>query len=314
MNFIKKTMTFIWTYINSLSIKTMDKIDSLSKKNIRIITLLTAFFISTCKFFQIDTYLNGQELIISFFAMTLSIYLILRPFFYYFRPKFIVFFENHIVYSVYLLIYFFMLVPFLSFIDDIFLSNRIDSFIINLIYTIIIVMSILFILIIIVNQFLTTIFHRRKINELDIVVIFITYFATGFTYGSLFYISDKMSKTHLFEGIIATPNFQLENYLNYLYISLGALTSVGSGNIVPINVWIRLLYVQETILGFFLINFTLGYIFLIVGSKIASQNSSDPSNISPTFYLKTYLKQLRSDLQSVEKNENKNKGNSENNT
>jgi hypothetical protein len=303
MQWLKNTLIKLWDKSVPTLIRIRNRIDSFSKREIRLITFIFSLMICAVKFFELNIFISAKDLVISFVAMLVSIYLILRPVFYYFRPKFIPFFERHIVYSVYLLMYFFFLVPILSYVDYFFLNGKIDNFIINLIYSIIVVISIIFILIIIVDQFLTTIFHKRPISEIDLLIIFIAYFVAGISYGSLYYILDKMSMKPLFEGISPGIGFNVTNYINYIYTSLGALTSVGSGNIVPMNPWIRLLYVQETMLGFFLINFTMAYVFAIIGSKIVSENNKkDNVEAKIINYVKTYRVKMKEDLQTVEKN------------
>ena len=133
-----------------------------------------------------------------------------------------------------------------------------------------------------------------------------------FRSGSFYYILNLMAQNNLFIGVDKPSTFNLENFLNHLYISLGSLTTVGSGSISPLNAYIRLLCVLETILGIFLTSFSLGFIFSALGATlpptpqedstlVAQQNPSVPTKKFPLFWgTVDFLKKIKSDLDDIE--------------
>ena len=121
-----------------------------------------------------------------------------------------------------------------------------------------------------------------------------------------------MSQNNLFIGVDKPSTFNLENFLNHLYISLGSLTTVGSGSISPLNAYIRLLCVLETILGIFLTSFSLGFIFSALGATLPptpqEENTNNvqiitdiPTKKFPLFWgTVNFLKKIKSDLDDIE--------------
>ena len=150
---------------------------------------------------------------------------------------------------------------------------------------------------------------KRQIRGLDILTTFLTYITLGLAFGSFYYILNLIAQNNLFIGVNKPSTFNFENFLNHLYISLGSLTTVGSGSISPLNAYIRLLCVLETILGIFLTSFSLGFIFSALGSTVPSpptqENtpaSTEVSVKSPSVFSKfmDFLKELKSDLNEAE--------------
>lgn len=276
-------------------------IDTLKKKQIRFLSLIISLILTTLELYLSNTINNSRELITSSFIMIVSMYFILYPFIFFFRPKFKTFLSDNIIFSILLIIYFILLIPVLGFIDYLFLNIFLGSFIIKLLHIISILVSMSLIMIIISKEFIMLINRKKQIKGLDILTTFLTYITLGLAFGSFYYILNLMTIDNLFLGIEKPTSFNLENFLNHLYISLGSLTTVGSGNISPINVYIRLLCVLETILGIFLTSFSLGFIFSALGSThLSIENNNLNSDISKNktilskllLYIKTISNQL----------------------
>lgn len=252
-----------------------------------------------------DTYINSKKFIFTFIIMSFSIFLILYPFLYFFRLKFKKFLSDHVLFSICLILYFILLIPILAAFNNFFLGISLSSFIIKTLHIITILISMSFIVIIISRQFIMLIYKIRKITGLDILTTFLTYITLGLAFGSLYYILDFMSAVPLFSGIEKYSVFNFEDFLNHLYISLGSLSTVGSGNINPINPYIRLITVFETILGIFLTSFSLGFIFSVLGPTSQSPPSDNSEeniqkNISLLKSIKKIFNQMKIDIEKVE--------------
>lgn len=280
-------------------------INTFTKKQIRFISLIISLLLTSWELYTSNTISSSREFIISSFIMVSSIYFILYPFIFFFRSKFKVFLSENIIFSILLIIYFILLIPILGAIDYFFLNIFLGSFIIKFLHIISILVSMSLIIIIVSKEFIMLINRKKQIKGLDILTTFLTYITLGLAFGSFYYILNLMTSNNLFSGIENPTSFNLENFLNHLYVSLGSLTTVGAGSISPLNVYIRLLCVLETILGIFLTSFSLGFIFSALGSTTSCteyniQNSTPLSNKSILRKILNYICNIKTQLNNIE--------------
>lgn len=316
-NFFRKLLE------NIKSIKDLKNFNNLKKEQIRTFSLILSILFTAWELYTSNTINSSREFIFSSLIMIVSMFFIIYPFAYFFRPKFKKFLTTHIIFSIFLILYFILLIPILGGIDYIFLNIFLGSFIIKFLHIISILVSMSLIVIIVSKQFIMLINKKRQIKGLDILTTFLTYITLGLAFGSFYYILNLMAQNNLFTGVEKPSVFNLENFLNHLYISLGSLTTVGSGSISPLNAYIRLLCVLETTLGIFLTSFSLGFIFSALGSTVPSPPtqesptaSTEPSGEAPTdtpastevsvkkpsvfSKFMSFLKELKSDLNEAE--------------
>lgn len=292
------------------AIKNVKGINDLKKEQIRTFSLILSILFTAWELYTSNTINSSRQFISSSLIMIISMFFIIYPFVYFFRPKFKKFLSNHAIFSIFLILYFILLIPILGGIDYIFLNVFLGSFIIKFLHIISILVSMSLIMIIVSKQFIMLINKKRQIKGLDILTTFLTYITLGLAFGSFYYILNLMSQKNLFMGVEKPSTFDLENFLNHLYISLGSLTTVGSGSISPLNAYIRLLCVLETILGIFLTSFSLGFIFSALGATLPSPSEDSDTDTStdniPTkkFHLLwgtvDFIKRIKMDLNEVE--------------
>ena len=293
---------------NIKNIKNIKSLNDLKKEQIRTFSLIISILFTAWELYTSNTINNSRQFIISSLFMIISMFFIIYPFVYFFRPKFKKFLSNHVIFSIFLIVYFISLIPILGGIDYIFLNIFLGSFIIKFLHIISILVSMSLIIIIVSKQFIMLINRQRQIKGIDILTTFLTYITLGLAFGSFYYILNLMSQNNLFIGVDKPSTFDFENFLNHLYISLGSLSTVGSGSISPLNPYIRLLCVLETILGIFLTSFSLGFIFSALGATLPStsedENISSPQPSSKKFALfwgtMDFLKKIKLDLNEVE--------------
>lgn len=282
-------------------------LDPICKKKIRILTLVIASLLSILELWHSRLDWFSKDALLSFITLTAIIFFTLLPIFDFLRPKYRCIFERHIFLNILLILYLAFLVPAAEEIGKYLLSQKIDKFFIYIIHMTSLILAVFIILKTIIFQFIDIIFNKRVIKKTDVLVTFATYLTVGFAYGSFYYLLNTYSKTNLFSGIEKIIPFHFENYLNYIYISLGALSTVASGSITAVNVWVRLISVFETILGVFLTSFSLGIIFSVVGSNISQSNSELEKNPPETLTsrIKNYIKEVNNDFKIIEDTLNK---------
>ena len=263
-------------------VKEVKKLSDLKRKDIKTLSLILSFLFTAWELYISNTMSNSKEFIVSFFIMIFSMFFILYPFIYFFRLKFRRFLSSHALFSIFLILYFILLIPILGIINYIFLNIYLGSFIIKLLHIISITVSMSLIVMIVSKQFIMLINKKRQINGIDLLTTFLTYIMLGLAFGSFYYILNLMASNNLFVGVDKPVDFNFPNFLNHIYISLGSLTTVGSGTISPINPYIRILCVFETISGIFLTSFSLGFIFSVLGSTIqptSDENTNENNEI-----------------------------------
>lgn len=305
--------TFFLKLLNSIkNLKNIRNLNDLKKQQIRTLSLILSILFTAWELYNSNTINSSRKFIISSFIMVTSMFFIIYPFAYFFRPKLKNFLSTHIFFSIFLILYFIVLIPILGGIDYIFLNIFLDSFIIKFLHIISILVSMSLIVIIVSRQFIMLINKKRQIRGLDILTTFLTYITLGLAFGSFYYILNLIAQNNLFIGVNKPSTFNFENFLNHLYISLGSLTTVGSGSISPLNTYIRLLCVLETILGIFLTSFSLGFIFSALGATLPSpqENVTTPTTDNPAsvptkkFHLfwntVDFLKRIKADLNDIE--------------
>lgn len=302
--------TFFLKLLNSIkNLKNIRNLNDLKKQQIRTLSLILSILFTAWELYNSNTINSSRKFIISSFIMVISMFFIIYPFAYFFRPKLKNFLSTHIFFSIFLILYFIVLIPILGGIDYIFLNIFLDSFIIKFLHIISILVSMSLIVIIVSRQFIMLINKKRQIRGLDILTTFLTYITLGLAFGSFYYILNLIAQNNLFIGVNKPSTFNFENFLNHLYISLGSLTTVGSGSISPLNAYIRLLCVLETILGIFLTSFSLGFIFSALGSTVPSPPTQENTPASTEVSVKSlsvfskfmdFLKELKSDLNEAE--------------
>ncbi|MGL6113612.1 MAG: hypothetical protein ACRC1R_01100 [Cetobacterium sp.] len=278
-------------------------LEKLPKNKIRILSLILSLVLT---FIELSINKNYLEISGNIFAkgifLLCSFYLIIYPCCFYLRSKFFIFLNKHIFLIMFMTLYFTSLIPILGEIHKVFFNGS-DFLIIKILHIFIIIISILLILVCISRQFILIIFNRRKIQGLDIVMTFSIYLILGFAFGSIYYLLNYEAPYNLFSGVLKPSIFNFEVYLTYIYISLGYLSTVGSGSISPLSLIVRLLTVSETIIGISMTSFSLGFIFAVMGSNISKKSKKLPNNENLNFIL--VLKKssliLREQLKKLEK-------------
>lgn len=313
-------MKYISKFFNFLFLK-IQAYDHLKRKEIRSISFFLSLFLTAIEFYKFNVVWNSKVFISSSCAMIFSIFIMLYPCLYFFRFKFKRFLSDHIFFSMSLLLYFTVLIPILGIFNDQFLAGSLDEIVIKILHIITVFVTMFLILLIVSRQFIMLIYKKKKIAGVDIITTFLTYIILGISFGSFYYIANLMAFSNMFDGVEKPSNFIFSNYLNYVYISLGSLTTVGTGPITAINPYIRLISVCETILGIFLTSFSLGFIFSVLGSSPSttetptsttdgnSDNTSTNTNIFSDnifivfyHYVKNSLILLKTDLNNIENN------------
>lgn len=301
-------MKKIWGIINNYLIK-VKNYQSLKNNQIRSLSFFLSLFLTALEFYKFNVIWSSKEFILSSIAMTFSIFIMVYPCLYFFRIKFKDFFTNHIFFSMSMLLYFTVLIPVLGEINDSFLAASLNEIIIKILHIITIFVSMILILLIVSRQFIMLIYKKRKIEGIDIFTTFLTYIILGVSFGSFYYIANLMAVENLFIGVVKPSLFNFETYLNHVYISLGNLTTLGTGTISPINPYIRIISVLESVLGIFLTSFSLGFIFSVLGSNQSLEivKSEDDKSLevekklSFIGYIKKSLNELITDLREIEK-------------
>lgn len=297
INILIKFLKFL-----SIVFSKFKKFDLLTKKQTRFSAIILSLLLLLWQISNSAFGLKDWKIALILFF---SFFIILDPFLYYFRYKILSLFSEHVFMALFLIIYFIILVPLLGELSKNFIPVSFDNFIIKFLHLLTILVSLMTILVIIIRQFLLIIFNKRKIHGIDILMTFATYLIIGFAFGNLYYLLNLQASQNLFSGVEKPATFIFSNYLNHIYISLGALSTVASGSITAANPYIRLLSVFETILGVFLTSFSLGFIFSIVGSNIATQNSELKNNDFNFWnFLENKIQKFKNDLEKKEKNYN----------
>lgn len=282
------------------SLLKLKEFNNLSRQKIKTFSFFFSLFLAGIELYRFNVTWTSKEFVLSSLVMVLSIFITLYPFLYFFRPKFRVFLSDHIFFSMSLIIYFTLLIPILGIINDSLLSISLTGAIIKFLHIITIMVSMLLIMILISRQFIMVIYKKRKIKGMDILTTFLTYIILGLAFGSFYYILNLMSSDNLFVGVNKPHTFDFENFLNHIYISLGTLSTVGTGTIAPLNPYIRIISVLETILGIFLTSFSLGFIFSALGSNVQEIENTTEPDISLLTSMKKAFSQLKIDLNMVE--------------
>lgn len=229
-------------------------------------------------------------------------YLIIFPCLIYIKPKFFKFINRHVSLLVILIMYYTCLIPFFGEIHKLFFMGN-NFFILKMLHIFIILMSIFLILICIFKQIFLIIFNKRKITGMDIIRTFSIYFVLGFSFGSLYYLLNYEVSKNLFDGVLKPTSFNFKIYCTYMYISLGYLSTVGSGSITPLALSVRLLTVMETILGISITSFSLGFVFAVIGGNLSKTNQKCPrrKNINIFLFLKNFYKNLLIEFKRLQK-------------
>lgn len=113
--------TFFLKLLNS--IKNIRNLNDLKKQQIRTLSLILSILFTAWELYNSNTINSSRKFIISSFIMVISMFFIIYPFAYFFRPKLKNFLSTHIFFSIFLILYFIVLIPILGGIDYIFLNN-----------------------------------------------------------------------------------------------------------------------------------------------------------------------------------------------
>lgn len=284
----------------STLLQKLKSFNTLPRHKVKVITFFIAFFLTGVELYRFNVTWTSKEFLLSSIAIIFSIFITLYPFLYFFRPKFRSFLSAHIFFSMSLIMYFTLLIPILGVINDRLLSVSLTGAIIKLLHIITVLVSMILIMILISKQFIMVIYKKRKIKGVDILTTFLTYIILGLAFGSFYYILNLISSENLFVGVDKPHTFDFDNFLNHIYISLGTLSTVGTGTISPINPYIRIISVLETILGIFLTSFSLGFIFSALGSNVEEIENPENTDITFSIWVKKVYTQLINDLKDVE--------------
>lgn len=121
------------------------------------------------------------------------------------------------------------------------------------------------------------ILNRRKVKSSDIVITLLTYITLGISFGALYSIINICYEGQAFHGM-ENVHTTLYFYFKHIYFSFVTLTTLGYGDIYPLNFWGEFFVIVESLTGIFLLNFSLG-ITLSSGILNFKQNNLDKEEI-----------------------------------
>lgn len=121
------------------------------------------------------------------------------------------------------------------------------------------------------------ILNRRKVKSSDIVITLLTYITLGISFGALYSVINICYDGQAFHGM-DNVHTTLYFYFKHIYFSFVTLTTLGYGDIYPLNFWGEFFVIVESLTGIFLLNFSLG-ITLSSGILNFRQNNSDKIEI-----------------------------------
>lgn len=88
------------------AIKNVKGINDLKKEQIRTFSLILSILFTAWELYTSNTINSSRQFISSSLIMIISMFFIIYPFVYFFRPKLKRFLRNHVIFSIFLILYF----------------------------------------------------------------------------------------------------------------------------------------------------------------------------------------------------------------
>lgn len=260
--------------------------NNMNNRQIRNMSLFFSIFFSIFTIGISLKEIETQRFFLIFLILFSSYFLIIYPLIFFMRIRFIKFLVQHSFITMFIILYFIFLIPLFGIFNNYLSFYKIEEFITKVLHILIMCLCILLISTCIFREFSLVVFKKRKVQMLDIVMTFSIYLSLGITFGGLYYLLNYQAVNNLFSGVVKPSTFNFSIFLDHIYISLGALSTVGSGSITATDTYIRLLSVAESILGIFITSFSLGFIFSAVGGEASGNNEQLTEN---DFKLRTFF-------------------------
>ncbi len=202
---------------------------------------------------------NIKGVVFNYFPM---IFMNIAPVLFVFRSGFLRKIRQNPLYAIYLILYFLLFVPLFMGVQTKIEIDRSSFF-----YLAVTGLNFLAIIIghivLIRYVFLDVIFKRRKPTGKDTIIVFMTYISMGVSFGFLYALITILSPKPAFSNMsleMAGELGGIKLYFRHIYYSFITLTSVGFGDIYPESWIAQTVAVVESILGVFLLSFSLGII------------------------------------------------------
>jgi len=193
------------------------------------------------------------------------IFMNIAPVLFVFRIGFLRKIRQNPIYAIYMILYFLLFVPLFMGIQS--RGGRVEIDRASFFYIVVTGLNLLAIaighIVLIRYVFLDVIFKRRKPTGKDTIIVFMTYVSMGVSFGFVYALITTLSPGPAFSNMsleMAEDLGGVKLYFRHIYYSFITLTSVGFGDIYP-ETWVaQTVAVIESILGVFLLSFSLGII------------------------------------------------------
>ncbi|GLI57519.1 hypothetical protein PM10SUCC1_30330 [Propionigenium maris DSM 9537] len=203
-----------------------------------------------------------EGVLFNYFPM---IFMNIAPVLFVFRIGFLRKIRQNPLYAIYMILYFLLFVPLFMGIQS--KGGRVEIDRSSFFYIGVTGLNLLAIaighIVLIRYVFLDVIFKRRKPTGRDTIIVFMTYVSMGVSFGFVYALITTLSPEPAFSNMsleMAEDLGGVKLYFRHIYYSFITLTSVGFGDIYPESWVAQTVAVIESILGVFLLSFSLGII------------------------------------------------------
>jgi len=239
-----------------------------------------------------------KGLLFNYFPM---IFMNVAPVLFVFRIGFLRKVKQNPLYAIYIILYFLLFVPLFMGIQS--RGGRIEMDRKSFFYLGVSGLNFLAIImghvVLVRYVFLDVIFKKRKPTGKDTIIVFMTYVSMGVTFGFFYALITTLSDKPAFSNMSLEMAGELgvaKLYFRHIYYSFITLASVGFGDIYP-ETWIaQTITVVESVLGVFLLSFTLG---IILSSETEEHSIKQDENAK-------FRKDLLDDIEKLNAKQNEN--------
>ncbi len=235
-------------------------------KNILWISVVVSFIISVASVYRVDgvSFATGARRILIFYFPT--VYMNITPILLVFRRGIIKKIKEKPIYAIFLILYFLLFVPIflgIHFNGTGNLASDEKGFFYMLIMLLNFLSLIICHVILIKYVFFDIVFKKRRSTGQDILIIPLSYISIGVSFGFVYAAITTMSYGPAFQGMdlsMVSEMGSLKLYMRHIYFSFITITSVGYGDIFPITWPAQMVAILESVMGIFLLSFSLGMI------------------------------------------------------
>lgn len=245
--------------------KLINYYDNLSNRKVLYLSLILSVLLAV--FAEINnpngSYIGDiKGLLINYLPM---VFLNIAPILFIFRRVFLKKIRKNPQYAIALILYFLLFVPMFIGVQSFAGTKEIDrkSVFYMLVTSLNMIAIVMGHVILVRYVFLDIVFKRRKPTGKDTLIVFMTYVSMGVSFGFVYALITILSGDQAFTNMsleMAKELGSLKLYMRHIYYSFITLTSVGYGDISPLTWVAQLVTVLESILGVFLLSFSLGII------------------------------------------------------